>query len=177
MKKHALPLVMTVSATIQFYSTVATALPSKRLNLINMTSNKAAAIPNELKSCALETTEQRYPANEWLHTYTDGSYLSEKIEPERGGSVGCLRAHWLLEKAEAVAPFRLTTGHDFLGVYLHWLGLAAVEACPLCGYARMDDDHLLQCTGLDDYPTDDIVSWYGRLDVKWPRSQARAYDK
>ncbi|GFW23547.1 hypothetical protein TNCV_3806441 [Trichonephila clavipes] len=30
-----------------------------------------------------------------------------------------------LEKAEAVARFCLTTGHDFLGVYLHWLGVAA----------------------------------------------------
>ncbi|GFW53305.1 uncharacterized protein TNCV_4075261 [Trichonephila clavipes] len=60
---------------IQFYSTVATALPSKRLNLSNMSSNKADAIPEELKSCALETIEKRHPANEWLHIYTDGSYL------------------------------------------------------------------------------------------------------
>ncbi|GFX29750.1 uncharacterized protein TNCV_2750841 [Trichonephila clavipes] len=31
---------------------------------------------------------------------------------------------------------------------------------PLCGHARMDDDHLLQCTGLDEYPTDNVVSRY-----------------
>ncbi|GFX46254.1 hypothetical protein TNCV_1371961 [Trichonephila clavipes] len=48
--------------------------------------------------------------------------------------------------------FCLTTGHDFLGVYLHWLGVAANEACPICGHVRMDGDHLLQCTGLDKYP-------------------------
>ncbi|GFU10256.1 hypothetical protein TNCV_4588261 [Trichonephila clavipes] len=54
---------------------IATALPSKRLNLSNMSSNKADAIPEELKSCALETIEKRHPANEWLHIYTDGSYL------------------------------------------------------------------------------------------------------
>ncbi|GFV13966.1 insulin-like peptide receptor [Trichonephila clavipes] len=52
-----------------------------------------------------------------------------------------------LAKAEAVARFRLTTGHDFLGVYL-------------TRPARMDGDHLLQCTGLDKYPTDDVVNWY-----------------
>ncbi|GFT06770.1 reverse transcriptase [Trichonephila clavipes] len=65
-----------------------------------------------------------------------------------------------LERSEAVARFRLTTGHDFLGVYLHWLGVNANQAYPLCGHARMDGDHLLQCTGLDEYPIDDIVSRY-----------------
>ncbi|GFX55431.1 reverse transcriptase [Trichonephila clavipes] len=57
-----------------------------------------------------------------------------------------------LERAEAVAHFHLTTGHDFWGVYLHWLGVTANEACTLCGHARMDGYHLLQCTGLDEYP-------------------------
>ncbi|GFW66728.1 reverse transcriptase [Trichonephila clavipes] len=60
----------------------------------------------------------------------------------------------------ALGNHSLTTGHDFLGVYLHWLGVAANEACPLCDHARMDGDYLLQCTGLDEYPTDDIVSQY-----------------
>ncbi|GFW51360.1 uncharacterized protein TNCV_3254891 [Trichonephila clavipes] len=59
MKKHQLPLLMTCHAHIQFYSTVVTALPSKRLNLTNMTSSKADAIPKELQPCALETIEQR----------------------------------------------------------------------------------------------------------------------
>ncbi|PRD30466.1 UNVERIFIED_CONTAM: hypothetical protein NCL1_26341 [Trichonephila clavipes] len=58
------------------YSTVPTAFPFKRLNLTNLTSNKADAIP-ELKSWALETIEERYPANEWLHFCIDGSYLPE----------------------------------------------------------------------------------------------------
>ncbi|GFS96318.1 reverse transcriptase [Trichonephila clavipes] len=77
MKKHQLPLLMTHRALIQFYSTVTTTLPSKRLKLTNMTSNKADVIPEELKSCPLETIEERYPLNEWLHIYTDGSYLPE----------------------------------------------------------------------------------------------------
>ncbi|GFU30296.1 HTH_Tnp_Tc3_2 domain-containing protein [Trichonephila clavipes] len=38
--------------------------------------------------------------------------------------------------------------------------LPANEACPFCGYTRMDGDHLLQCIGLDESPTDDIVSRY-----------------
>ncbi|GFW15180.1 reverse transcriptase [Trichonephila clavipes] len=58
----------------------------------------------------------------------------------------------LLERAEAVTRFHLTNGYDFLGIYLHWLGVAANEACPICGHARMHGDHLLQCTGLDEYP-------------------------
>ncbi|GFT75555.1 reverse transcriptase [Trichonephila clavipes] len=71
-------------------------------------------------------------------------------------SLGPISRH--LERAEVVACFRLTAGHDLLGVYFHWIGLAANEACPLCGYARMDGGHLLQCTGLNEYPADDIIS-------------------
>ncbi|GFX59497.1 hypothetical protein TNCV_3373741 [Trichonephila clavipes] len=40
------------------------------------------------------------------------------------------------------------------------LGVSAYEACPLCGRAKMDGDHLFQCTGLDDSPADDIVKRY-----------------
>ncbi|GFU56064.1 reverse transcriptase [Trichonephila clavipes] len=65
-----------------------------------------------------------------------------------------------LKRAEPVARIRLTTGHDFLRVYLHWLGVAANVACPLCGHARIDDDHLPQCTGLGEYPAVDIISRY-----------------
>ncbi|GFV53787.1 reverse transcriptase [Trichonephila clavipes] len=54
----------------------------------------------------------------------------------------------------------MTTRKKFGGVHVHWIGLAADEACWFCGHVRMDGDHLLQCTGLDEYPTDDIVSWY-----------------
>ncbi|GFX36103.1 reverse transcriptase [Trichonephila clavipes] len=72
--------------------------------------------------------------------------------------VGPIPMH--MERAEAVSHFHLTIGYDFLGVYIHWLGLAADEACPLCGHDKMDGDHLFQCTVLDEYPTDDIVSRY-----------------
>ncbi|GFU64628.1 reverse transcriptase [Trichonephila clavipes] len=89
-------------------------------------------------------------------------------------TVGPITRH--LERAEAVARFRLTTRHDCLRVYLHWLGLAANEAFPLCDHARMDGDHQLQCTGIVEYPAKDISST-GRLGIKWSRSQARAADK
>ncbi|GFV57729.1 reverse transcriptase [Trichonephila clavipes] len=73
-------------------------------------------------------------------------------------NVGPIPRH--LERAETVAHFRLTTVHDFLGVYFHWLGVAANEACPICGHARMDGDDLLQCIGLDEYLADEIASRY-----------------
>ncbi|GFT67476.1 reverse transcriptase [Trichonephila clavipes] len=92
-----------------------------------------------------------------------------------GNSGHCGPISRYLERAEAVVRFPVTTRHDFLGVYLHWLGVAAIEDCPLCGQARMDGDHLLKCAGLDEYPTDNIVSQ--RLGVKWSSSQARTLDK
>ncbi|GFX64329.1 reverse transcriptase [Trichonephila clavipes] len=69
-------------------------------------------------------------------------------------TVGPIPRH--MERAKAV-HFHLTTGRNFLGVYFPWLGLAADKACPLCGHATMDSDHLLQCTRLDEYQTDDVV--------------------
>ncbi|GFV43299.1 reverse transcriptase [Trichonephila clavipes] len=65
-----------------------------------------------------------------------------------------------LERAKDVPRFRLTTGHDILGVYLHWLGVTANEACSPCGHARMDGDYLFQCTGLHEYSAHDIISRY-----------------
>ncbi|GFT42186.1 uncharacterized protein TNCV_1008611 [Trichonephila clavipes] len=173
---------MTCCASTQFYSTVTTTLPSKQLNLINITSNKADAIPDELKSYTLERIEQRYPANEILSNERadqkakQGAKLSQPEVPltlrraksiistfidkyitltqntkilgkpwEILATLGPILRH--LERVEAVVRFYLTTGHDFLGVYFHWLGL-------------------LQCTGLDEPLTDDIVSQYRKLSIK-----------
>ncbi|GFS83607.1 reverse transcriptase [Trichonephila clavipes] len=96
---------------------------------------------------------------------------------ETGHCAGPIPKH--LERAKAVAHFRLSTGHDFLGVYLHRLGVAANEACPLYSYVRMDGDHLLKCTGLDSMNTWLMTSSIGtrRLSVKWSRSQAWVLDK
>ncbi|GFV72281.1 hypothetical protein TNCV_637431 [Trichonephila clavipes] len=71
-----------------------------------------------------------------------------------------------METAEACARFRPTTGGNILEVYLHWLGLATDEACLLYGYAGIDGEYMLQCTGLDEYPTNDIFSRYGEAWLK-----------
>ncbi|GFY01720.1 hypothetical protein TNCV_1467121 [Trichonephila clavipes] len=81
------------------------------------------AIPEELKSCVLEMIEERYPANEVLKSHGNSGHCGPN--PKSHG-----------ESAEAVAFFRLTTGHDFLEVYLHWLGVAANEAGTLCDHAE-----------------------------------------
>ena len=64
-----------------------------------------------------------------------------------------------LERAEAVARFRLATGHDYLQAHLYRIGLAADETCPLCGLGRMDGDHLQTCQSLT-YPNDDTINRY-----------------
>ncbi|GFU00716.1 reverse transcriptase [Trichonephila clavipes] len=83
------------------------------------------------------------------YEYTAIQYIFYYQAP--GESRGCCRVH-------------LNTGHDFLEVYVHWLGLATNEACALCGNIRIDGDHLLQSTGHDEYPTNDTVSrhWEAR---------------
>ncbi|GFW73621.1 reverse transcriptase [Trichonephila clavipes] len=97
-------------------------------------------------------------SNSWHASYESVTLTTRLLRLHRFFTVGPILRY--LERAKAVALFHLTTGHDFLGVYLHWLGVAANEANPICGHARMDGDHLLQCTGLDEYPADDIVSLY-----------------
>ncbi|GFU44665.1 reverse transcriptase [Trichonephila clavipes] len=92
-----------------------------------------------------------------IDEYTAMTQKPKSFEKPREtlATVGPIPRH--LERAEAVARCHLTTGHDLLGVYLHWLGVVANEAC---GHARMDGDHLHQCTGFAEYPTHDIVSRY-----------------
>ncbi|GFU92361.1 hypothetical protein TNCV_823871 [Trichonephila clavipes] len=68
------------------------------------------------------------------------------------------------ERIEIVVHFCLTTRHGLLRVYIYWLGLAANKACPLGGHAGMFDDHMLQCTGFNEYPAEDVASRY--LDVR-----------
>ncbi|GFY15419.1 reverse transcriptase [Trichonephila clavipes] len=63
-----------------------------------MTSNEADAIPEELKSCALETIEERYPANEWLHFYIDGSYLLETSRASAGWFWKLFEGSWPWER-------------------------------------------------------------------------------
>ncbi|GBM39260.1 hypothetical protein AVEN_185913-1 [Araneus ventricosus] len=50
---------------------------------------------------------------------------------------------------DAVAAFRLTTGHDCLAAHLHRLGISAKPFCPLCDSGEvMARDHLIRCGAL-----------------------------
>ncbi|GBN81565.1 hypothetical protein AVEN_136310-1 [Araneus ventricosus] len=47
---------------------------------------------------------------------------------------------------DAVAAFRLTTGHDCLAAHMYRLGISTEPFCPLCNSGEvMERDHLLQC--------------------------------
>ncbi|VDO04403.1 unnamed protein product [Rodentolepis nana] len=52
-------------------------------------------------------------------------------------------------RIEAVAEFRLRTGHDCLAKYLHRLGLYTQPTCPLCNlHEEMEKTHLIRCPAL-----------------------------
>ncbi|GBM22284.1 hypothetical protein AVEN_144657-1 [Araneus ventricosus] len=52
-------------------------------------------------------------------------------------------------RRDAVAAFRLTTGHDCLAAHLHRLGISTEPFCPLCDSGEvMERDHLLRCGAL-----------------------------
>ncbi|GFT68955.1 reverse transcriptase [Trichonephila clavipes] len=125
--------------------------PTKKPSRERSRFNRKSPLPSEGKKNINSTHIDKYAA------------MTQKMKSfgkpwETLTNVGPIPRH--LERAEAVARFHLTTGQDFLGVYLHWLGVDANEACPFSGHVKMDGAHLLQCTGLVEYPTDDIVSWY-----------------
>ncbi|GFW38211.1 hypothetical protein TNCV_3839391 [Trichonephila clavipes] len=78
---------------------------------------------------------------------------------------------------EAVARFRQTSGHDFLGIYLHWLGWLLMKPAYS---ANMSEWMATTCSNaLDSMSTRLTTSLVdtGRLGVKRSRSQARALDK
>ncbi|GFV15123.1 hypothetical protein TNCV_3444081 [Trichonephila clavipes] len=98
---------MTRHDPVQFCSTVATVFPSKWLNLTNMTSNKADAIPEELKSCALKRIEKRYPEQISCSISTLTAHTCQKqTKLARDGSIGCLRAQWPWERTPPTTMVR-----------------------------------------------------------------------
>ncbi|GFY24288.1 hypothetical protein TNCV_1013371 [Trichonephila clavipes] len=90
-------------------------------------------------------------------------------------TVGPIPRH--LERAEAVARFRLTTGHDFLeytSTGLAWLLTRPAHSAALpewmtttCSKALGSLNTRLMTSSVDT----------GKLGVKWSRSQARVLDK
>ncbi|GFY02247.1 hypothetical protein TNCV_3501301 [Trichonephila clavipes] len=99
-------------------------------------------------SCIHQDSNSNSTAHQALKTY--GKTLT---------TVDRILSH--LERAQAVARFHLTTVHEIMVVYIHWLDLNADKAGPLCGHVRMDGVHLLQNTGLNEYPTHDKQSLLG----------------
>ncbi|GFT53207.1 uncharacterized protein TNCV_4233061 [Trichonephila clavipes] len=83
-----------------------------------------------------------------------------------------------LERAEAVVHFRLTTGHDFLGVFLH-TGLVRLLTRSTHSAAMPEWMATICSNALDSMNTRQMASsgGTGRLSAKWSRSQARALDK
>jgi hypothetical protein len=65
---------------------------------------------------------------------------------------------------EAVANFRLMSGHDFLAHHLHKIGIYQTSRCVLCNNPDdvMDGEHLLHCPILNHeaQQTKDLVSLY-----------------
>ncbi|VDO07970.1 unnamed protein product [Rodentolepis nana] len=52
-------------------------------------------------------------------------------------------------RIEAVAEFRLRTGHDCLAKHLHRLGVYTQPTCPLCNlHEEMEKTHLIRCPAL-----------------------------
>ncbi|GIY53832.1 reverse transcriptase [Caerostris darwini] len=60
-----------------------------------------------------------------------------------------------LKRAETVARYRLTTGHDYLQAHLHLIGLVSDRIYPLC----LIGDQMWNCTDLIDVP-EDITARY-----------------
>lgn len=54
-------------------------------------------------------------------------------------------------RREAVAHFRLRTGHDCLAAHLNRMGIVLSAECTICRAqnSTMDEDHLLHCSGLN----------------------------
>ncbi|GFW83733.1 hypothetical protein TNCV_668461 [Trichonephila clavipes] len=69
-------------------------------------------------------------------------------EPRKvmGNSGHCRSNPEAPEESRGCCPLLSNHQYDVLRVYLHWLGLDADETCSLCGHARTDGDHLIQCT-------------------------------
>ncbi|GFV78318.1 transposable element Tc3 transposase [Trichonephila clavipes] len=118
--------------------------------------------PTALHAIALETINTRFPPEEWLHIYTDGSLLdfaqgagigvfshlfsylhagpltthfdASRVARDKPWSTLCKKSHGISSspRAAAVAKFRLLTGHDCLCAHLFRFNLVTSPICVLC---------------------------------------------
>lgn len=70
-------LTMGPPAPLHHFVLVVPALPTSRLDLPHLNRPKNECNPFELRSSAMEAIHTLYPSTEWLHVYTDGSYIPE----------------------------------------------------------------------------------------------------
>jgi len=59
------------------------------------------------------------------------------------------KSYGLKPRKEAVAKFRLQTGHDCLAEHLSKIGIFQTNSCTICKTGIMNSAHLLTCSGLD----------------------------
>ncbi|GFS81339.1 uncharacterized protein LOC103524116 [Trichonephila clavipes] len=148
-----------------------------RLDLV-LNVRKRDLSPTALHAIALETINTRFPPEEWLHIYTDGSLL----DFAQGAGIGvfshlffylhagpltthfdasrdkpwstlCKKSHGIPSspRAAAVAKFRLLTGHDCLCAHLFRFNLVTSPICVLCDTGQdMTAAHLDECSALND---------------------------
>ena len=91
---------------------------------------------------------------EW-HSRELGSRISSK---HWKNTIMCIPAR---PRMEAVAMFRLTTGHDLLAKHLHRIGILPSPNCKLCNLQEeMDRTHLKTCSRLQ--PTEIKIYWEAR---------------
>ncbi|GFV36384.1 putative RNA-directed DNA polymerase from transposon X-element [Trichonephila clavipes] len=132
-----------------------------RLDLV-LNVRKRDLSPTALHAIALETINTRFPPEEWLHIYTDGSLLdfaqgagigvfshlffyytpppptthfdASRVARDKPWSTLCKKSHGIPSspRAAVVAKFRLLTGHDCLCAHLFRFNLVTSPICVLC---------------------------------------------
>ena len=98
----------------------------------------------------------------WNHENTINNQAAAKGKWEEAEELA--KQMKLKECKEAVAKFRLMSGHDCLPHHLYRLGMYPSSSCPLCADPdqEMDQQHLLHCPQLNNEAQNklDFVSLY-----------------
>ena len=90
--------------------------------------------------------------------YSTKRYVKQLFKEESAKEVNVRKSqkHWktsILDtpcerRKNAVAIFRLTTGHDILAKHLQRLGIMQSQVCVLCNLEDMDRRHFKKCPAL-----------------------------
>ncbi|XP_071033001.1 uncharacterized protein [Parasteatoda tepidariorum] len=99
-------------------------------------------LKNLCKTNSLRDLQTRTALKSWRH-------VSSSLIPDK-------------PRRDAVATFRLYTGHDCLSAHLYCIGLSTTRFCPLCNSGeKLDRDHLLLCGALHGH-TESSRYWEAR---------------